>query len=347
MEALLESMDEGVLVLDGEEILLANAALLRMVGPTATLVGRRTGDILADHDGRPLDSRDVSGEARLRTEGGGLLPVSVTRLGERLVLVRDRSRERALEQEVWRASRGAGGEAPGPGRAEWQALLGIIEHEIRTPITVVLGYTRLLIDGRGGELTGSQRESLVTIRKAAARIDRLLDSLLVYEGDDPTAVRVERRPTSLHDVIRDAVDAIRPIAEERSIAVLLELEPSADPVDADPFRLEQVFTNLLENALKFAPEGSTVRVNATVGEGEKGEVVLLTVEDEGPGIEAAEAERIFLPFVQGRAARGGSVGGVGLGLAICQRIVEAHGGSIEALPSPGGGLFRVVVPLAD
>jgi signal transduction histidine kinase len=222
----------------------------------------------------------------------------------------------------------------------------MVEHEIRTPVTVISGYARMLLDAREGPLRDSQKEFVLAIRRAAGRVEDLLDNLLeLASGTDPTSVRIRRKPTSLRRLIRGAVEAIRPRAEERRMSVALDLCPEADHVYADPVRFEQVLTNLLSNAVKFAPEGSAVRVATGLEEGGDGGVIWIEIQDEGPGIAPDESERIFEPFVRGRAAAETSVQGVGLGLAICRKIVLAHGGSVEALPSRGGALFRVTVPL--
>jgi signal transduction histidine kinase len=129
------------------------------------------------------------------------------------------------------------------------------------------------------------------------------------------------------------------------VRIALGLHPEADALRGDSGRLEQVFTNLLTNAVKFTPEGSTVHVESGLEEREEGDVLWIAVRDEGPGVHPDEADRIFQPLVRGQAAMPSAAQGVGLGLAICHRIVKAHGGSIEAVPSARGGLFRVALPV--
>ncbi len=227
-----------------------------------------------------------------------------------------------------------------------QAILGVLDHEIRTPLTVVAGYARMLLDGDAGPLNETQRDFLGEVKRAARRVEILLDHLTeVGAGGDPTAIPVLRCPSSLHEIVRSSLEAVRPMAQEKGVRITVELDPDADPLEADPFRLEQVVTNLLMNAMKFTPEGSTVWVETGLADDEKGDLCWLTVRDEGPGIVPEEARTIFEPFVRGRAAREGAVQGVGLGLTICRRIVEAHGGSIEAVPARGGGVLRVTLPI--
>jgi signal transduction histidine kinase len=105
--------------------------------------------------------------------------------------------------------------------------------------------------------------------------------------------------------------------------------------------------NLLANAAAFSPEGAPVRVATELAELPTGSVLQIAVVDSGPGVARADAERIFAPFVQGHRSVGVASGGVGLGLAICRRIVRAHGGEICAVPDVGYGLFRVTLPRAS
>ncbi len=126
----------------------------------------------------------------------------------------------------------------------------------------------------------------------------------------------------------------------------LELGAAPDVLSGDPERLEQVFVNLYANAAGFSPEGGRVVVASELAELDGGTVLQVAVADQGPGVSADDAERIFAPFVRGpRPAAAGS-GGVGLGLAICRRIAAAHGGRIEAVSDLGYGLFRVTLPTA-
>jgi two-component system sensor histidine kinase KdpD len=146
-------------------------------------------------------------------------------------------------------------------------------------------------------------------------------------------------------MIGNAARAVRPMAEERRVHLAIGLPPEVETIRVDPVQLEQVFTNLLTNAVKFTPEGSTVHVESGLEERKGGEIVWVAVRDEGPGVGPEERDRIFEPLVRGRAAMPTGVQGVGLGLTICRRIVEAHGGLIEAVPSACGGLFRVALPV--
>jgi signal transduction histidine kinase len=342
--ALLEALEEGVLVTEGGRVGWSNAALARMLGaPASELRGRDVAELLADEQGRP------SGPARacrVRNARGELLPVELRAAGARTWLVRDRTRERRLETEVFRLARGLGAANPPPGAGlPGPEFLGTIEHEIRTATTVIHGYTRMLQDGRVGALNATQAEFLRETRRASERISSLLDNLLELSSlEGSPHLRVVRKPIHLHAVIRAASDAVRPLVDERAQALELDLEAETDGLRGDAERLEQVFVNLLSNAVKFSPEGSELRVRTETRAG--GGAVEVQVIDSGPGVAREEAERIFLPFVQGSAAEFARRSGVGLGLAICRRILDAHGGTIEAVPGLGRGLFRLQLPMA-
>ena len=347
LQRLLDTLEEGVLFLRDDRVAGATPAFARMRGEPAEGFGGRTlSELFTDSAGRPLADPVRADGVRLRSADGTLVPVCVRRVASDVLVVVDRSRERVLEQEVWRLSRGPSVEERRSDSECWEALLGMVEHEIRTAITVILGYTRMLLEGQAGPLAETPREFLREVQRASMRVESLLANLLeIGPGGYPVDLPLVRKLTSLPDILRSGAETVRPLAEEREVRVTLALHPEAGPLHADPDRLEQVVTNLLTNAVKFSPRGATVRVESGLEEDGQGELVWIAVRDEGPGVHPDEAKRIFRPFVRGSASEGCGVRGVGLGLAICHKIVEAHGGSIEAVPSPDGGLFRITLPL--
>ncbi len=346
---LIEGLEDGVILTDGRNrVTGANPALGRMLGLSREgLLGRRTADFFCDTEGRPLRGLCSSDAARLRDARGALVPVVLRELAPGIYLVADRSRESRLEGEVWRLSqqllrRAGEGRLPDLIQGEVPAM---IEHEIRTASTAVQGYLRMLLAGEGRELTKAQRGFAEEALRAAASVESLLDNLLeVSSPDAPHGLCVVRKSERLHPVVEAAVTVVRPLVEERSVKLELQLDADDDAVLADATRLEQVIVNLLTNALKFGPEGGTVAVSTSHLELEEGPWLCLSVRDQGPGVPASEAEIIFQPFVRGRLGQEAGSRGVGLGLAIGRKLVEAHEGTIEAVPSLGYGLFRVLLP---
>jgi len=218
-------------------------------------------------------------------------------------------------------------------------FLSTLSHELRTPLNAMLGWASLL---RGGTLDPEKRaRALDAIFANATRQARLIEDLLDVSRIVAGRTSLDREDVMIADTLRAAVDAIMPSAE--SSGVRLQLEPIGHAtIAADPRRLEQVFLNLIANAVKFTPPGGRVAVDASIGAGR----VDVRVADTGAGIDPAFLPHVFDRFRQGDATASRRVGGLGLGLFIARRLVEAHGGSIAA-ESDGAGrgaVFTVSLP---
>jgi two-component system OmpR family sensor kinase len=211
-------------------------------------------------------------------------------------------------------------------------------HELRTPLTSIRGYAELFRRG-ASERPEDLERSMARIETEAARMGVLVDDLLLLARLDQGRP-LEREPVDLAAVAADAVDAARAADPSR----VLDLTASAPaPVLGDAGRLRQVLDNLLENARAHTPEGTPAHVRVASDTAE----IVLTVADEGPGIDPALAPALFERFARGDEARSRETGGAGLGLAIVAAIVEAHGGTVRALPSDGGATFEVRLPAAQ
>ncbi|MEX2206951.1 MAG: PAS domain-containing sensor histidine kinase [Myxococcota bacterium] len=352
--ALLEALDHGLVRVAGDRVVAANGAFGRMAGlPVDELAGRMLAELFVDPGDRALTVIEAGDGYQLRDLQGRLRPVSLRRVSDTLWLVLDRERESRLEREVWRLASDLGDERERSQQARARSALddqplrgeqiGMIEHEIRTAVTAVRGYLRWL-GGERDRLLDPEHWSFVReARRAIERVAPLLDNLLELARAGE-ALPSTRKPLRLHDVLGLALRTARPLLADRGVAVECELDARPDGLCGDPDRLEQVFVNLLANAASHSPEGGRVLVSTDLAELEDGTVVQIAVADQGPGVELADIERIFRPFVQGHGSIGIASGGVGLGLAICRRIVSDHGGHIEAVPDVGHGLFRVTLP---
>jgi signal transduction histidine kinase len=342
--ALLAALEEGILVVEEGRVRATNPALSRISGlPLAELLGRRAAELFTDAHGAPLELPANCEAARLRDVEGGLVPVSLRRVDARVCLIVDRSRERRLEGEIWRL--GSQRELRTPESPAASEIAGMIEHEIGTALLLVRGNLRLLLDGRAGELTEAQRSFAGEARRGAERVARLAGDLLEIAADQaPGVLRVVRKPVRIQALIEAVALEARPLFDERNQRLALELALERDELRLDPLRIEQLLANLLANAAKFAPPGSTVRLAAHEFEEDEGLRVCVSVIDEGPGVSAEEAAEIFRPFVRGSSAEQAKASGAGLGLAVCQLIARAHGGRVEALVSPGSGHFRLLLP---
>ena len=342
---LLEALDRGVVRVAEGRIAAANGAFGRLAGlPSGELLGREIGELFTDAGDRPLDQLEPGDGFALRDLMGRLRPISLACFGPDLWLVIDRERESRLEREVWRlaselrARPASAADAPLGGEQ-----IGMIEHEIRTAVTAVRGYLRWLGSERDRLLEPEHWTYVREARRAIERVGPLLDNLLeLARSGEP--LPSGRKPVRLHDVIELALRTARPLLADRGVKVESELGAVPDTLLGDAERLEQVFVNLLANAAGFSPEGARVRIATDLAELDGGPVIQVAISDEGPGISGADAERVFRPFVRGPRAPGAASSGVGLGLAICVRILSAHGGRIEAVPDLGYGLFRVTLP---
>jgi signal transduction histidine kinase len=216
-------------------------------------------------------------------------------------------------------------------------FLAILSHDLRTPLNVIAinaaRVGRLVPAGEGAE---QLRRMCLQIEEAIERIGRMIDDLLTAERMALAKLRLPRKPGDLRDVAREAVDMAAPLVSAQGVS--LEVELPEEPIEAsfDRDRILQVFSNLLGNAIKFTPQGGRIRLAI-----EKGNRLRVTVSDTGPGVSADQHERIFRRFTQAGVARGG----VGLGLYIARRIVEAHGGEIGVSSRPGrGSTFFFTLP---
>ncbi len=258
-----------------------------------------------------------------------------------VVVLTDITQRKRAETELERAR----DEAVAASRAK-DDFLAALSHELRTPLSPVL----LLASeaATDDQLPPRTRADFDTIRKSVELEARLIDDLLDLTRITRGKLALDRRPTDLATVVGDALATVR--AEFAAKHIELTVLPPAEPqqVLGDSVRLQQVFWNILKNALKFTPMSGRVRIESRV-ERERGKVVV-EISDTGIGITPAELERVFEAFAQGdHAGHGGShrFGGLGLGLAISRRVVELHHGQISA-KSDGrdhGATFRVELPL--
>ena len=264
-----------------------------------------------------------------------LFPILRRVTGE-LALRNRRLHEHALERErLLEAERSARAEAEAIQRllAEQNERLreldrmkdefvSLVSHELRTPLTSIRGYVELLLE-EGAELTAEQQRFLGVVDRNSGRLLDLVGDLLFLAQVDAGKVAVELEEVDLAQVVREAVEAFRPVAETRKIELSTEIE-HVPPLLADPARLAQVLDNLVSNGLKFTPEGGHVKVGMAAIDG----TVVLEVEDTGLGIPAAEQHRLFERFFRSSRATENAIPGTGLGLTITKAIVERHGGRI-------------------
>ncbi len=214
------------------------------------------------------------------------------------------------------------------------ALLRSVSHDLRTPLASIRAVTS---DLRAGAVydDATRNELLDLVGDEAQRLDRIVANLLSLSRIEAGALQPDRQAVALDELLAERVRRLAPLF--RNVRVQVELPDGLPLVDADYTQLDQVVTNLLENAARHSPPRSTIRVAAAQHDG----MVEMTVTDEGIGVARFDRERIFEPFRRGEGSASS-----GVGLAICKAIVEAHGGTIDVQPNPGAGArFRFTIPV--
>ncbi len=215
------------------------------------------------------------------------------------------------------------------------ALLSAVSHELRTPLAAIKGYTTTLLAEDVDWDPAARREFLQIILEETERLTRLVNNLLDLSRLEAGALVLQRQPYPLDAILARVKRDLR--GESHPISI--QLPPDLPPVDVDPARIEVVFRNLLDNAIRYTPPGTPIVVSATVADG----MVTVRVHDEGPGIPPEHRERIFDRFyrIPGHIRSSGA----GLGLAICKGFVEAHGGRIWLAEDGPGATFLFTLPI--
>jgi signal transduction histidine kinase len=217
-------------------------------------------------------------------------------------------------------------------------FMAVASHELRTPLGIILGYATFLKEEAQGELSEHAASVLNAALELRALVEDMTNMNMFYTGERD----VKLEPVPLQEVIRSAGDEIASMMEARSNVLSLKLPPDPVIVNADPKKLKLAFVNVLNNAVRFSPEGSEIRIWMEVGE----DAVLVAVQDEGLGIPPDKLDLVFEQFYQVEDHMTRRYGGLGLGLAITREIVNLHGGRIWA-ESPGlghGSTFKIVLP---
>jgi two-component system sensor histidine kinase KdpD len=215
-----------------------------------------------------------------------------------------------------------------------RALMRAVSHDLRTPLSTIRAVASDLRAGTTYD-DSTRNELLDLVGDEAQRLDRIVANLLSLSRIEAGALTPERQAVALDELIDERVRRLDRLF--RHVRVEVDVPADLPLVDADYVLLDQVVTNLLENAARHAPQKSTVRVAARATDDQ----VVVSVSDEGPGVLRSQAERIFEPLQRGEGSRSS-----GVGLAICRAIVEAHGGTIAVSPSPAGGArFTFTLPV--
>ena len=338
LEATLGQLREAVLIVDETNYVhLANRALREIFPGSRDLVNLRLELIVRSASflkyvqetraGQPLPRQEFEIVDRQKTSwievSGAPIPSPDGKSQWALFVIHDITNQRNLERV----------------RRDFVANAS---HELRTPLSIIIGYIETLVDGHTTMALEDRDKFLNTIQRHSARLKSIIEDLLVLSRLESATPGIKFAPIDLARFLNQLADdyRLRPSAAGYSISV--SVNPHLDPISADPEKLIQVFSNLLDNALKYTPRGSRLEIGATaIADNE----VECFVSDNGPGIPASDLAQIFERFYRVEKGRSRETGGTGLGLSIVKHIVQMHGGRVFAESQEGQGLsIRLRLP---
>jgi two-component system CheB/CheR fusion protein len=362
---LMENARDGIVVLNQQgTIEFANRRAEEMFGystgelkhqPYDLLVPGQSREVHRNHHAghlRDLQPSDISAplELNARRKDGLVFPVDISmspvkRSSDVLVtaIIRDISERKKTETErlkIIASEKDARIEAERANRIK-DEFLATLSHELRTPLTAILSWAQILRLGKG-----DPKKGLTMIEKSANDQSQLIDDLLDVSRIHAGKIHLNLSILNAADCVSLAVDSVRPLAEEKSQTIETVIDPSGVQINADPARIQQVFRNLLMNAIKFTPGGGRITVRLKHLRDEVNERVQIQFSDTGKGIKADFLPILFTRFTQAESSPTRAFGGLGLGLSIVRNLVQMHGGTVSA-ESPGegkGSVFTVILP---
>ena len=339
IQALLGRLREAVVMVSSDNVILsANPAFLELVGSHADPTGKRLDAFLQGsafleflRDMRQGDAgqrREIEIQLQKNT---CWLEVSAAPLQDKarksenytLFVFHDITRQKRLEKM----------------RTEFVAN---VSHELRTPVTVIKGFAETLIEDDAHLGREERMRFLDKISRNSERLHSLLQDLLLLSRLESTELVLHKEEIRLEELLEEICEGWKPVVEQDGRRLLLELDPAAEIIYADPLRLSQVINNLVENAHRHARGYSEIRILGKAAEGG----VRLTVMDNGSGIPEADLPLVFQRFYRVDKGRSRESGGTGLGLSIVKHIVAQHGGEIEPYSRRGEGT-RIEIFLPD
>jgi signal transduction histidine kinase len=216
---------------------------------------------------------------------------------------------------------------------EINKLLGVTTHDLRNPLVSIRGLAEFLADGSLGPITEEQKQIVGTIREAADTLLFLVENLLDYSSVESGTVRLDCQLIQLNDLLHKAVKLHSIGSAKKNIRLVLDDQGPAQPVYADANRMAQVIDNLITNAIKFSPFDTEVHIATQ----QDAQATTICVRDQGPGIPEGERDKLFKSFGKTSVQPTNHEKSTGLGLVICRKIIESHGGSIDVRNLPGRG----------
>lgn len=340
---ILTNMGEGVLLVNGaSEITYANPTAISMLELPAVYIGKALIEINRIPELQALLKKAEQTETvafaeiqlgNLREPEAEVTVVPVSAGQEYVIVIHDVTKERQLERI----------------RADFVAN---VSHELRTPLTTIRGYAETLLS-EDSIRTKTGEQFIVKILNHSARLTRLVSDLLELSRLELGEVELKRSSCHLHTFYKPILEVFEPLLEESGLVLEWEISEAFPEVNVDRQLFMQIFVNLIDNAIKYTPDGGTLTVSAQICSSERtegsdtpSEEIVLSVEDTGIGIPMESQSRVFERFYRVDEGRAREMGGTGLGLAIAKHIALSHNGRIWLESTLGqGSIFHVALPL--
>ncbi|MFQ6128079.1 MAG: ATP-binding protein [Thermoplasmata archaeon] len=339
-KGLVENSPIGVCILQDNQIKFANDEFARMGGYTKEeIIGMDyrqllTPESLEEHkEGIERRQRGLDGPltyraTALRKDGSPIeveihsVPTVFKGKPATQSTVRDISREKKIEQLR-------------------QSFFSNVSHELRTPLTTISGHIKFLLSGKKGKLDPSHRQFLEAASEETDKLDRIIDTILELASLDSKSFRLHLADVDMTRVTRKVANSKTPQAKQKDLTLEVSLPDGLSHIVGDERRLEMLMNNIVDNAIKFTPEGGEVRIEGR----DEGSNVVIEISDTGIGIAKEEQSKIFDRFYQADSSPTRKYAGAGLGLSICKEIADLHGGRIEVESDVGkGSTFRILLP---
>jgi two-component system phosphate regulon sensor histidine kinase PhoR len=342
LQTILKGMVEGVLVVDGRgRILMVNDALRRLLSLSKDVSDKMPLEIIrnAELEGAIRkaiqDGENIALELDLNKSGEKTIEVNVVSIlpsGRRMdedgegirgaiAVFHDITRMKQLEKIR-------------------QDFVANVSHELRTPLTTIKGYAETLLEG--GLKEDQAFQFVQVIKRHTDRLAKIVEDLLMLSRIETKEFQLKMEATPLQDFVNDIIDFVKEPAERKKISLSRNEIPSSLAVLADRSHLEQILINLLDNAIKYTPEGGRVIVSAVEKDSKD---IQFSVEDNGIGIPKEDLSRIFERFYRVDKGRSKELGGTGLGLSIVKHLIQAHGGRVWVESQMGkGSTFYFTLP---
>ncbi len=218
----------------------------------------------------------------------------------------------------------------------------MVSHDLKSPLTVILGYTQLLM--AGNRLDDETREVISTIHDSGEKVNSLVESFLTISKAEAGKMTLDLSPTDVPEALREAGRGFEKTFKKKGLSFKIEMEDGLPKALLDRKLLQRAVSNLLQNAANYTPTGGEITMKAEPVREAGGDFIVISVVDSGKGIPAEESEIIFEKYY--RSPRTAGIKGTGLGLAIVKAVAEAHGGRVELASEPGtGSNFRLFLPV--